>query len=274
MGGALVRVLPYLAPQTSAHRFGAVVRTQSPLDAMTAPLFRTFSRPRWAGMAVVFWASFQVAACETPTDHQWTDDDEGGGDDDEVTRQVALHQVSELVPGAQAEVSGANLDRVSRITVDGQSVSFEASSSEAGSFKVPELRDCETDGRPVTLTIEGRDVAREALSLRETLQLEVSESRVLSREDLECLQLPGGDEAYALSVASFTSDLVVEEPLTLTGRPAGGGDSLSPGETSASSPSSSPEASPSGHVGLSGASGLDSHHTHEGGILKSCGRGV
>jgi plastocyanin len=106
-----------------------------------------------------------------------------------------------LNAGGEGVVTGTALDLLpATLTVDGVSVTPTARTTTEIRFAMPAGRPCEVDGRPIaiqagTLTHSG------ALEVPSTINMEVGESRVLTREQLAtlCLQLPAGSERYVFT---------------------------------------------------------------------------
>lgn len=134
-----------------------------------------------------------VSSCDGPTDPGQTVPPDA----------VHISEVTGLEAARTAEVRGQNLDRLDNLVVDGVPVTFEPISSTHGRFTTPELRSCETDGRRVQLKASAGVEANARMEVSGVLRLEVGESRILSAEDLECVQLGRGMEAYVLSMANF-----------------------------------------------------------------------
>lgn len=155
-------------------------------------------RPGGITLAASLWAAFQVSACESAT--------EPNGSEPEPTTGIEVSEVSNMVPGGRAEVSGKNLDEISRLVVDDAEVTFEALSSARGEFDLPRTRDCETDGRRVTIEVNDSISEVGQMEVDSVTELEVGESRVLSADEYECLKLGRGMEHYVLSVADFRTD--------------------------------------------------------------------
>ena len=118
---------------------------------------------------------------------------------------VVLGAVTHLTPGETATLTGRNLSRITVLTVDGEPVALAPGSDTERTFPVPTLRPCETDGRPVQLlAVAARDTVRrtEPLQVRGTVSMQVGESRVLTRSDLEamkCLQFEAADHDYVVT---------------------------------------------------------------------------
>ena len=149
--------------------------------------------PPWAGAAAALWTAFQVTACDSPTDPV----NEIDLDDIRITA------VTNLAPGQTAQLSGQNLDQISGLVVDGQTVTFAPISSTRGEFTTPETRNCEVDGRRVGIVANGNIQTNGRMEVSNVLNLDVGESAILSTEDLKCAQLGRGMEAYLLSMANF-----------------------------------------------------------------------
>lgn len=152
--------------------------------------------PRWATLAASLWAAFQVAACDSPTEPDPGDDPD----------RIQIEAIEGLEPGEVAEVTGRNLDSIHALTLDGESVTFEALSKTRGQFTVPRTRDCEVDGRSVQLVANDSISHASRMDIADVLELEVAESRALSQEEFSCLKLGRGAEHYVLSVADFRTE--------------------------------------------------------------------
>jgi hypothetical protein len=155
------------------------------------------------------WLVLQAAACgESPT--QPKIDPPPTEPPPVAEKRLELKGIEGLIPGQVATVRGDQLSLLSSLTLDGQTVTFEKVSETEGRFVVPELRACETDGRVVEVVANrGEKKLSAPVLLPGALTLEVGESRVLTAQDLACLQLSRADAAYVLSVANFK----VVEPL-------------------------------------------------------------
>lgn len=121
------------------------------------------------------------------------------------TAEVPTITGSELVAGGDGWLRGTHLDKlVGTILVDGTAVTPTAASPAEIRFSMPASRGpCDVDGRQVrvqagSLTHDGQ------LRVPNALQMQVGESRVLSRSGLAtaCVQLPAGDERYVLTVVN------------------------------------------------------------------------
>ena len=203
--------------------------------------------PRWAAATAALWAAFQVTACDSPTDPGEIVDPDA----------VRISEVTGLEAGQTAEVRGQNLDRLGTINLDGVPVTFDPISSTRGQFTTPELRSCETDGRRVELTATSADVQTNArMEVSDLLRLEVGESRILATEELSCLQLGRGMEAYVLSVSNLGLDAgAPEDVLRLNLRGTG------------EAPPVSATAQMASEAGVAGF-GTHDHHAHIGGGLE------
>lgn len=149
---------------------------------------------RWGLAVAALWSAFQVAACESPTEPT-----------PPTEPRPAIQQVSDLVPGRMAHLDGRGLEGVTALSIDGVPVSIQTQSGTRLSFQVPELRPCETDGRRVQVVAEGVGSAGGRMQVAEALELRVGESRILSTEELSCLRLRRGAEAYLVSVQNFST---------------------------------------------------------------------
>lgn len=127
---------------------------------------------------------------------------------------LRLLRVEGLTPGATARLVGRGLRELEALTVAGDTVQELAVLSDTlATFRVPVRRQCETDGRVVTLAARGAEPLQASLEVQGTVQMAVGESRVLALQDLTCIRLAARDEDYVLSVAG-------------TGMPSGHGETL------------------------------------------------
>lgn len=106
-----------------------------------------------------------------------------------------------LTSGGEGVLTGAHLDQLpASITVDGAAVTFTSRTAAEARFAMPAARPCEVDGRPIAIQA-GPLAHTGALKVTSTLDLQVGESRVLTREQLAtlCLQLPAGTNRYVFT---------------------------------------------------------------------------
>jgi hypothetical protein len=137
----------------------------------------------------------------------------------EPAQSGRLQRVEGFTPGGTATLVGRGLARLTSLTVDGAEVSelVVLSDSEV-TFRVPVLRECETDGRRVRLLAGGTDSLRAPLQVDGVVTMGIGESRVLAAEDVECLRLAARDEDYVISAAATdipAGDEEVLRPLLL-----------------------------------------------------------
>jgi hypothetical protein len=132
-----------------------------------------------------------AAGCQNPA----------GGDKKPPVVQTPSISGAVLTAGGEGVITGAHLDQLpASITVDGAAVTWTARTATEARFAMPAARACEVDGRPVevqagTLSHTG------ALKVASTIDLQVGESRVLTRAQLAtlCLQLPAGTDRYVFT---------------------------------------------------------------------------
>ena len=153
-------------------------------------------RPRWLLLAASLWVALQVTACDSATT-------EPPPQPDPPAPTLSISNISSLTPGQTAQVRGQLLDEITEFVVDGVPVTFSATSPTAGSFVVPEFRACETDGRRVRVEANQTIQRDERLELTNTLRMAAGESRILTAEDLSCLQIGRGLESYLITLADF-----------------------------------------------------------------------
>jgi len=161
--------------------------------------------PKGVGAAAALWAAFQVAACDSPTSPK---------QDDPGLDRVQVTSVGDLLPGQASHIEGRNLDRMNSLSIDGIEVSFQPTSSARVWFTVPGMRSCETDAREVEVRVDDGITATGKARVVQTLALRVGESRILSSEDLECLQLSREGQAFALSAASHSPEREMADVLS------------------------------------------------------------
>lgn len=163
---------------------------------------------RRATIALALFSALQVVACDSPT----------GPLVQGKTRGAQISSVSPLEVGRTAFLRGRQLSDITELTIDGRPVDFSLRSDQELEFTVPEFRTCETDGRRVEILANHGDLRAEgAMRVRGTLRLEVAESRVLSAEELSCVQIAAGAEEYVLSVANLSRSLDPGPSITLHG---------------------------------------------------------
>ncbi len=126
--------------------------------------------------------------------------DPAGGRPPLLTENPAISG-SVLTSGGEGVLQGSYLDKVTgTITVDGVAITATVRSQTEIRFAMPPGRPCEVDGRPVA--VQARSLAHTGqLEVAGTLVLQVGESRLLTREEMDgmCLQLPAGSERYVLT---------------------------------------------------------------------------
>ncbi|HEX8211846.1 MAG TPA: hypothetical protein VF584_16845 [Longimicrobium sp.] len=106
-----------------------------------------------------------------------------------------------LTAGGDGVLTGAHLDQLpASITVDGVAVTWTSRTATEARFAMPAARPCEVDGRPIVVQA-GTMSHTGALKVASTIDLQVGESRVLTREQLAtlCLQLPAGTNRYVFT---------------------------------------------------------------------------
>lgn len=114
-----------------------------------------------------------------------------------------IADVQGLIAGGTARLTGSGLAGLSSVTVDGKTVQLQPGSDTERAFQVPQLRECEQDGRAVTLVAGAASITR-PISVPGALQLRAGEARTLGADALRCLQLAAGDQDFAI-VAINTS---------------------------------------------------------------------
>lgn len=145
---------------------------------------------RHAAAALLLGMGIAIACSRSPT----------GGDP--PSAQTPSITSSVLTAGGEGILRGTHLDRINDvITVDGVVVVPTLRTAAEIRFRMPPGRECEVDGRDVVVRA-GRLNHSARLRLSAPWNLAAGESRVLSPESLAtlCLQLPGGDARYALTV--------------------------------------------------------------------------
>jgi len=118
---------------------------------------------------------------------------------------VAVTSVGSIVPGKEVILRGKNLARLESLVVAGQSVPFTAVSDRQVKFTAPSdlLEACDVDGRAISVVANGVVEARGALAVPPSVSLKVGESRILSEQEVSCLQLPAGNEEYLFHVSDL-----------------------------------------------------------------------
>lgn len=139
-----------------------------------------------------------LAACSSPT----------GGKEPEPPPDIRVDRIENFVSGQTAKLVGTHLDRISSLTVDGQSVALSGTGATERTFTTPHLRACETDGRAVALVANGSTALTAPIRIPDTFQLRVGESRVLDLAALpKCLQLPAADQDFVITAVNLSRDL-------------------------------------------------------------------
>lgn len=132
----------------------------------------------------------------------------------EPARPVVVTSVDTLRPGQVAQVRGSGLTNLKSVMLDGVAATELVSTSDTvAQFRVPSMRECETDMRAVQLAADDADPIGGVVRVPPSITLGVAESRVLTADDLECLQLPGADHDYVLSAASTVIPTTENEAL-------------------------------------------------------------
>ena len=131
------------------------------------------------------------AGCQNPA----------GGDKKPPVVQTPSISGAVLTAGGVGVLTGANLDQLpASLTVDGATVTWTSRTATEARFAMPAARPCEVDGRPIEIQA-GMLSHTGALKVTSTIDLQVGESRVLTREQLAtlCLQLPAGTNRYVFT---------------------------------------------------------------------------
>lgn len=130
-----------------------------------------------------------------------------------------LQRVEGLVPGSTARILGRGLASLGALTVDGvPATDLVVVSDGEATFRVPVVRECETDGRGVMLVADGTDTLSARMQVEGAISMEVGESRVITPADLACLRLAARDEDYVISVVGTgipTGDAETVHPVLL-----------------------------------------------------------
>lgn len=167
---------------------------------------------------MALWAAFQVAACDMEATFEpspSTSQDTIQNTPPPSTGIELTRIVGALAPGDSVTLQGANLDKIEWLVVDGVEVDFLVRSPAEIAFRMPELRECDVDRRPIEIVANDSVRIEGPLHVRTAIRLEVGESRILSSEDLSCLQISGGVEDYLLTVASLTPQKVWDMTMRL-----------------------------------------------------------
>jgi hypothetical protein len=149
--------------------------------------------------------------------------------------------VDTLRPGQIAHVRGSGLTTLRSLRLDGvEATELVARSDSVVEFRVPSMRACETDMRAVKVSAEGSAPVGAVVRVPPSVALRPAESRVLTQDDLRCLQLAAADEDYVLSAANLAIPTAeMEAPRMLASvRVLGTGDA--PASTLASSDARGP----------------------------------
>jgi hypothetical protein len=147
------------------------------------------------------------------------------------TRPVQLTAVDTLRPGQIARISGAGLTGLRSLLLDSvEATELVVRSDDVAEFRVPALRACETDLRAVKVSAAGAAPIGAVVRVPPSVTLRPAESRVLTPDDLRCLQLAAADEDYVLSAANVEIPTAPSEvPRTLVSvRLLGTGDASAP----------------------------------------------
>lgn len=121
----------------------------------------------------------------------------------EPDRAVHVTSVDTLRPGEIAHIRGSGFTSLSSLLLDGvEATELVSTSDTLAQFRVPSMRECETDMRAVQLSADGSAPIGGVLRVPPSFSLSVAESRVLTADDLECLRLAAADEDYVLSAAN------------------------------------------------------------------------
>lgn len=158
-----------------------------------------------------------AAGCQNPA----------GGDKKPPVVQTPSISGAVLTAGGEGVLTGAHLDQLpASITVDGAAVTLTSRTAAEARFAMPAARPCEVDGRPIevqagTLSHTG------ALKVASTIDLQVGESRVLTRAQLAtlCLQLPASTNRYVFTALnpSLVQNTMPDTLFTVHGWTGAGG---------------------------------------------------
>ena len=125
--------------------------------------------------------------------------------------------VDTLRPGQIAHVRGSGLNTLQSLLVGGvEATELVVASDTVATFRVPSMRECETDMRAVEVSADDAAPIGAVVRVAPSMSLSVAESRVLTAADLECLRLPAADEDYVLSAANTaipTAEMEVQRSL-------------------------------------------------------------
>jgi hypothetical protein len=174
--------------------------------------------PRWAGTAAALFAAFQIAACESPTGPEVLPP---GGTKPDTTQTppppppLRITTVEAVIGGQSVSFTGQNLRSITELRVDGRTVSFEILSDTSGRFTAPAEAACDIDGRAVEIIANTTARATGSLRVSNAVRLEVGEARLLSAQQLACIQLPAGAEEFLFAAASHTGEKIVDDVFRL-----------------------------------------------------------
>jgi hypothetical protein len=130
-----------------------------------------------------------------------------------LTPRITLTHVDGLTPNATATLHGSGLLSLSEIRLDGVTVPLIAGgTNESRTFVVPQLVACETDGRPVQISVSGAALEGR-MQVAAARQLEPGQSIVLAPKAGDCIQLPAGDHDYVVTAVNTTIMEAGNQPL-------------------------------------------------------------
>ena len=113
-----------------------------------------------------------------------------------------LTRIDNFTANSTATLYGRALRATTALRVESTVVALLAVSDTSVSFTVPRLRACETDGRPVTVTLQANGLASLSARIRvpTSLSMQPGQSWVLAADTLSCLQLPAANQDFVLTV--------------------------------------------------------------------------
>lgn len=174
--------------------------------------------PKWAGTALALWTAFNVVACDMPTEPELPEEPAPTIPTDTTTppsSDLHISGLSDLIPGHVVTIRGSNLDKIEGVVADGDSVDVEVVSETEARFTMPSSSTCDIDGRDTQVVVNGEERFDGDIALQSVLNLEVGQSKKLTVEELECVQLSADSEDYVLSIANLSDERIEERVLRL-----------------------------------------------------------